>query len=540
MTSNAVLSPQPPVPPTDPAPTLSPRRYGLFAALAGVASALLTLAVAEVLALLFGGSGEPVLAVGSLIIDLVPAGFKTLVIDLFGTGDKLVLGLALGLLILLLAAAVGLLEARRRPLGMVLLGLVAAIAIFAVVTRAEGGPVDGIPTAAGAIGGMLLLRSLVNRLDAWRDVPPRRASAPVSQSKQYERRAFLNMLVIAGVASAVVGTGARMLGAAQTAVRDLRDAIRLPAPASAAPVIPASAELDVAGISPFVTPNETFYRIDTALQVPSVDPTTWKLRITGMVEEEVEISYDDLLALPLQEDLVTLTCVSNEVGGDLIGNALWLGYPIRELLAKAKPTAGADMVLSTSVDGFTASTPLPVLQDDKLDALLAVGMNGQPLPIEHGFPVRMVVPGLYGYVSATKWVTELKVTTFAQDQGYWTSRGWTAKGPIKLSSRIDVPAAGYAVKAGTVAVAGVAWAQHVGIKRVQVRIDSGAWQDATLATTVSVDSWLQWSFAWDATAGSHEIQVRSTDAAGLVQTADEAPPAPDGSSGYHTIQVQVN
>jgi DMSO/TMAO reductase YedYZ molybdopterin-dependent catalytic subunit len=301
--------------------------------------------------------------------------------------------------------------------------------------------------------------------------------------------------------------------------------------------VPASATLDVEGISPWVVPNADFYRIDIALQVPAIDPGDWTLRIHGQVENEVVLTWAELTALPLEEHYVTLACVSNEVGGDLIGNAKWLGYPLRELLAKAKPLAGADMALSSGPDGFTAGTPLEVLQDPKRAALLAIGMNGEPLPLEHGFPARMVVPGLYGYVSATKWVTDIDITRFADAEGYWTPRGWSEKGPVKISSRIDTPLGG--VSSGDVTVAGVAWAQHTGISRVEVQVDGGAWQDAELATVVTVDSWLQWRFRWQAAAGSHTLRVRATDANGLVQTEADAPPAPDGSTGYHEVQVSV-
>jgi DMSO/TMAO reductase YedYZ molybdopterin-dependent catalytic subunit len=287
-----------------------------------------------------------------------------------------------------------------------------------------------------------------------------------------------------------------------------------------------------------VTDNDNFYRIDTALQVPVIDPETWSLSITGLVENPLQIDYATLSAKPLVEHMVTLTCVSNEVGGNLAGNALWLGYPIRELLAEARPQDGADMVLSTSDDGWTAGTPLEVLTDPDRQALLAIGMNGEPLPLEHGFPVRMVVPGLYGYVSATKWVTELKVTTFTADQGYWTPLGWSARGPIKIATRIDRPGR-RTLDQGLVIVAGVAWAQHTGIAGVEVQIDSGPWQQAQLAEVAGPDTWRQWKFAWDATAGSHTITARATDASGKLQTAEVAPSAPDGATGYHQVAVKV-
>lgn len=259
-----------------------------------------------------------------------------------------------------------------------------------------------------------------------------------------------------------------------------------------------------------------------------------------MVENEVEIDFAELLALPLEESTTTLACVSNYVGGDLIGNATWLGYPIRELLARATPRSGADMVLSRSQDGFTAGTPLEALTDGR-NAILAVGMNGEPLPLEHGYPVRMVVPGLYGYVSATKWVVELKLTRFDQEQGYWTPRGWSELGPVKLSSRIDVPRAGTTAPAGSVVIAGVAWSQHVGVSAVAVQVDDGPWQNATLADAISVDTWRQWAYTWaNATAGEHVVRVRATDTAGTVQTSATSDVAPNGATGLHEISVSVS
>jgi len=257
-----------------------------------------------------------------------------------------------------------------------------------------------------------------------------------------------------------------------------------------------------------------------------------------MVDREVVVTWDELLALPMTESFVTLACVSNTVGGSLIGNARWLGYPIRELLARAGVQSDADMVLSTSVDGFTASSPLEALTDDR-DALLAIGMNGEPLPIEHGFPVRMVVPGLYGYVSATKWVTELEVTRFDRAMAYWTPRGWSERGPIKLQSRIDVPRAGRQIEAGDAVIAGMAWYQHIGVDGVEVRVDGGPWQAAELASAISTDTWVQWSVPWVAETGAHTIECRAVAVDGEVQTDDPAPPAPDGAQGWHRIDVTV-
>lgn len=330
-----------------------------------------------------------------------------------------------------------------------------------------------------------------------------------------------------------------MLSTARNTAIAVRQALKLPAAKTRAAPLPAGVQAPVEGVTPFVTPNTDFYRIDTALHVPVIDPSTWELRVHGMVEEEFTLGFDELLAEDLIESYVTLTCVSNVVGGNLAGNAKWLGYPLREVLARAKPTAGADMVLSTSSDGFSASTPLPILQDSR-DAILAVGMNGEPLPLEHGFPVRMVVPGLYGYVSATKWVVDLEVTTFAEKAGYWTSRGWSSHGPIKTASRVEVPRALARVPAGTVAIGGSAWAQTKGISKVEVQLDDGDWQLAELAAEASVDTWRQWSFIWDgATTGTHQVRVRAYDADNERQIEEQAPPAPDGSSGWHSITFTV-
>ncbi|GAA2224952.1 molybdopterin-dependent oxidoreductase [Herbiconiux moechotypicola] len=520
-------------------------RSKLWASAAGLVSAAVVLAVAEIAAVVAGAETSPLFAVGSFVIDLAPAGVKEFVIALFGTGDKAALLVLLGLVVAALAVAAGLLERRRPPFGVVVLVAVSGVAVLAVTTRAGASGFAAVPTVLGMVAGVLVLRMLIGRLAAWeraesveRLSPSVGTTGPSTQAR-LDRRRFLGATGVAAVAAVFGGVLARSMNATATAVSAVREAITLPVASTAAPAVPAGASLDVAGITPYVTGNDSFYRIDTALQVPQVDSSNWALRITGMVEQEIELGYDELLALPLEEHLVTLACVSNEVGGDLIGNALWLGYPIRLLLERAKPLAGADMVLSTSTDGFTAGSPLESLTDPDRVALLAVGMNGDPLPVEHGFPVRMVVAGLYGYVSATKWVVELKVTRFADAEGYWTPRGWSALGPIKTESRIDVPSAGASVEAGTVAVAGVAWAQHTGITAVEVRIDDGEWSPARLADTAGVDTWVQWVYEWDAPSGEHMISVRATDASGYTQTSAEAPPAPDGATGWDSHRVIV-
>ncbi|TFD57204.1 oxidoreductase [Cryobacterium suzukii] len=515
-------------------------------AAAGLAAALAGLGVAELTAAWIAPGASPVLTVGALVIDIVPPAVKDLVIGLFGTADKIVLIVTIVLVLLLVAGLAGILESRRPPFGRLLVVLIGAIALFAALSRSSASTLDAVPAVVAMGVAAIALTFLTTRLPVDRRTGH---SATASSPEQVpihleeggpDRRRFLVYTGITAGIGLLALAGTQFSAAATRAADAARALFTLPTPSVRAAAIPAGASLDVAGITPLITPNADFYRIDTALSVPRIDPRDWRLKITGMVENEVEIDFAELLALPLEESTTTLACVSNYVGGDLIGNATWLGYPIRELLARAKPTGNADMVLSTSQDGFTAGTPIEALTDGR-NAILAVGMNGEPLPLEHGYPVRMVVPGLYGYVSATKWVVELKLTRFDQEQGYWTPRGWSAQGPIKLSSRIDVPRQGASVSAGSIVIAGVAWSQHVGISAVAVQIDDGPWQDATLADAISVDTWRQWAYTWqNASAGDHTVKVRATDAAGLVQTSATADVAPNGATGLHEISVSVS
>ncbi|QAY70939.1 molybdopterin-dependent oxidoreductase [Xylanimonas protaetiae] len=527
-----------------------------WAALAGVVAAGAGLAVAELVAAWVAPGSSPVLAAGGAVVDAVPGWLKDLAVSLFGTADKAVLLATMGVVLAAGAALAGVLEVRRPPWGQVLLGAVGVVAALVATARPGATAAWAVPSVVGVGPGVALLRSLagrVRRLGAAQerlaapagDAADGRRAAAARREADLDRRSFLQLTGLAAAGAFVAVVASRAVGAGARAAQAVRETLRLPSPATPAPAVPAGADFGYPGLADYVTSNDAFYRIDTALRVPVVDPTTWTLRVVGLVDDPFELTWDELLALPLEEHHVTLACVSNEVGGDLVGNALWLGYPVRELLARARPHADADMVLSRSVDGFTAGTPLAVLQEPDRDCLLAVGMNGEPLPVEHGFPARLVVPGLYGYVSATKWVTELKVTRFADDVAYWTPRGWSERGPVKLQSRIDVPRYGDTVTPGddgTVAVAGVAWAQHTGIGGVEVQVDDGPWEAATLAATVGPDTWRQWRVAWDtgsARAGDHTLRVRATDADGHVQTSEEAPPDPDGATGWHTIQVTV-
>lgn len=503
----------------------------LAAGTVGVVSAAALLGAAELVALIVDRRASPILAVSSFVVDVVPRPLKEFAIETFGDADKIVLLASVGVAAVIGAAIAGLLQLARPPFGAVLLALAGTAAAAATATRAGSVPVlAALPSVVGTVVGLVVLVVLARSLRRWRATPTAGAGPA--------RREFLLLTTGVGVGALLVGVGSRVVASTVSSVSALRRALRLPDPTTRV-TIPAGAEFDIDGLSPLITPNADFYRVDTALTVPQVDPATWRLDVTGMVDEPVTLGFDDLLAMGPAEYGVTLTCVSNPVGGDLVGTAIWLGVPVRDILARARPQNGADMVLSRSVDGFTASTPLESLTDDTLDAILAVGMNGEPLPLEHGFPVRMVVPGLYGYVSATKWLTELRVTRFADEEAYWTPRGYSAKAPIKLSSRIDTPRVDRAVPAGRVTIAGMAWAQPVGVGRVEVQIDDGAWRDATLSTPINGATWVQWYLDWEATAGTHYLAVRATDLDGTTQIVERAPIAPDGSTGLERTLIRV-
>lgn len=497
------------------------------AAFAGLAAATLGVGLGELAAAIIDPASSPFAVIGGGLIDLAPSWAKDTAIALFGTADKVALLVGIGLVLAAVAALAGILERRRPPIGAVIFGILGAVAVVTALTRANAGPYAWAPGIIAGGLSVIFVRMLVRRLR------PIAGFAPDHD----DRRRFLVWTAGAAAAGLIALAVGNVVSGASRSIEAVRAALRLPKAASPATAVPAAAELGVPGLAPVVTPNADFYRIDTALVLPRVDTADWSLRIHGMVDREVTITWDELVALPMTEAYVTLACVSNEVGGSLIGNARWLGYPIRELLARAGVQADADMVLSTSIDGFTASSPLETLTDDR-DALLAIGMNGEPLPIEHGFPVRMVVPGLYGYVSATKWVTQLEVTRFDRALAYWTPRGWSDHGPIKLQSRIDVPRGGRPVEAGDSVIAGMAW-QQVGIAGVEVRVDGGPWQSAELADAISADTWVQWSLPWTAESGSHTIECRALSVDGDTQTDTPAAPAPDGAQGWHRVEATV-
>ncbi|GAB2725514.1 molybdopterin-dependent oxidoreductase [Nocardia thraciensis] len=552
---------------------------GLRAA-CGIVAAGLTLGVAELVAVPVGQGSAPLAAIGSTVVDRTPDRVREWAIDTFGTNDKPVLFVCMGIVAVGVAAAAGRVERTDRPFGSALLAVFGLVAAVVAANRQGASWTWALPTLVGLVLGLTVLRWLIRRcekVEPGRDGVPARSQAapgvgrprddvvaapdasrataaghPASGTRDtadgaaasggstgaLDRRQAVRGIVGVGIVAASTGLAGRLLGARAHSVSAERAAVRLPLPNVAAPPIDPAADLRIPGLTPYLTPNADFYRIDTALVVPQVSTDAWSLRIHGMVEREIRIGYADLMRRPAVERLVTLACVSNPIGGDLIGNARWLGYRLDELLAEARPHPDADMVLSRSIDGFTAGSPLHTFTDGG-DALLAVGMNGEPLPVAHGYPARLVVPGLYGYVSATKWVTELEVTRFDRAQAYWTKRGWSAHGPIKTGTRIDTPRAGARPGSGNVVVAGVAWAQHRGIRAVEVQIDDGPWEPARLAVEPTIDTWRQWSYDWDAVPGPHTLRARSTDGTGQVQTSDVRDVIPDGATGYPTVSVRV-
>ncbi|MEU3323432.1 molybdopterin-dependent oxidoreductase [Streptomyces sp. NPDC006785] len=510
-----------------------------LAALSGLLAGFAALTVAELVSAAVRRQASPVTAVGGAAIDRTPAGVKDWAIRTFGEDDKLVLQLGIVITLALFAVAVGLLALRHRRTGSAAVLLFGVVGAAAAVSRPDStGFTDGLPSVVGAVAGAVLLYVLVGRLT----VAP---AAEAGEEAGWDRRGFLVAAAAAAAASTAAGAVGRALNgrSAQDAVA-ARDAVRLPAPASPAEPIPAGAQPRVRGISSFTTPNDDFYRVDTALVIPKVDAGSWRLRIHGEgVRRDLEFSYQDLLNRPLIEREITLCCVSNEVGGPYIGHARWIGVRLADLLKEAgvkPPSRGgkADQIIARSVDGMTIGTPVEDVMDGR-DAMLAVGMNGEPLPFVHGFPVRMLVPGLYGYVSACKWIEDIELTTFDSYDAYWVKRDWAREAPIKTQSRIDAPKPFARPEAGTVMVAGVAWAQHRGIEKVEIRVDDGPWKPAQLAEQATVDTWRQWTYPWQATPGSHTLTVRATDGTGETQTEKRTKTIPDGASGWHSVVVTV-
>jgi DMSO/TMAO reductase YedYZ molybdopterin-dependent catalytic subunit len=508
--------------------------------LSGIAAAAVALGVSALVAVPFGASADSRTAVGSSVIDLTPGPVKEWAIQTFGPSDKLFLSVMVLIVIAVVAAVAAPWERSRIPVGSLVIAIAALAGSAAVLSRTGASFFDIVPTLIGALCGIVTLRFLTSGRLGDGDVAPR-SSEDVDEPDQPREPG--RRLSLAAIGFLGVGVLAGALGAVLSrqlhSVSGEREAFTPPTLKKRIPPAPPNVQPDGVALPSFVTSNEDFYRIDTALSVPQLSRNQWQLKIHGMVDHEVTYRFDDLTKFDLVEKMVTLACVSNPVGGDLISNAVWTGYRVRDLLAAVGVHPDADMVMSTSSDGFTAGTPVEALTDDR-DSLLAITMNGQPLPIEHGYPARLVVPGLYGYVSATKWIVDLELTRFDRAEAYWTRLGWSARGPIKTESRIDVPRSGADVSRGPVRFGGVAWAQPRGVKAVEVQIDEGPWQPAQLGAAYTNDAWRLWSFDWQAEQpGSHQIAVRATDQTGAVQTSQQADVVPDGATGWHTVSFAV-
>jgi len=484
------------------------------------------------------GAPSPLLAVARFIVDMQPPGAKDFVVGLFGENDKVAFEIFIILVAFAIGAGLGRLAPTRPDLGNGILVAFAG-AGFAAATRDPNNVLVLSAAVAGAeaIVGIWILRRLVPVAAAGSTAGPDQLAA----GPDWRRRSLL-------VSGGAIAVGSLVVGALGRYLLERQRAPATPADLPAAPVgvaLPpgadiATADLTVQGLTPIVVPNADFYRIDTAFIPPSVDRSTWRLKVTGLVDREVELTYDELVAMPIVEQFVTIACVSNEVGGDLVGNAKWTGVALRDVLAIAGVQASADQLVGRSVDGWTAGMPVEWVMDPERQPMIAVGMNGEPLPRAHGYPARLIIPGLYGYVSATKWLAELELTRFDQFHGYWVPLGWAERAPILTQSRIDVPHSGASVQAGTVPVAGVAWAPDRGVRGVEVQVDGGPWQAATVSAPISNATWVQWLFRWDAAPGSHQLAVRAVDGTGEAQTDLHSPPAPDGARGHHTISVNVS
>lgn len=480
-------------------------------------SVAVALAAGHLVAGLVSPAASPFLAVGNTAIDLTPTALKNFAVRTFGENDKLVLLGGMGVVLAILGVVAGLLSRRSPWPGTVLAGLLGLLGIAAVLARPTTTAWSVLAPLASLVAGVAAFRWL------WSLAP---AVVP-------GRRKFLLSTAAVAAVAGVAAVGGQLL-AGRVDVEASRRGIRL-RPRETAPEIPFGADFAREGTPSFLTPNEKFYRVDTALTVPRLRAEDWRMRVHGMVDNEMVLTYDDLLRRPLVEKTITLVCVSNEVGGPYISTSNFIGVSLSDLLRDAGVRPGADQLATTSVDGWTCGTPVASIMAPGSNALLALGMNGEPLPIERGFPVRMVVPGLYGYVSATKWLVDAELTTFAAFDAYWARRGWGKKAPVKVMSRIDRPKSFERAPAGKFVAAGVAWAQHTGVDGVEVRVDGGPWQKAALATEVNVDTWRMWRVELDLAPGNHTLECRATDRTGYTQTNERAAPIPDGATGWHSI-----
>ena len=491
---------------------------------AGVLSAAAAVGVGHGVAAIINPVASPILAVGAVLIDGAPTPAKEFAVRTFGTYDKPILIGGIALALTVFAAALGLIAWRARRVALVGISLLGVAGMAAAVYR--GSLVDAVPSVVAGLVGVAAMWLLT------------RPSAPGRRQASPSRRRLLVGLGATGLLAAVGGLGGAIVGRARSTASAARRMVGLPAPASPAAPIPARAQLPA--MTAFTTPNDSFYRVDISLVTPRVDVTNWSLTVDGMVDRPQVFSYSDLLALPMIERTITLTCVSNEVGGPYVGNATWLGVPFSEIISRVGVRAGVDQVFSYSSDsGYTCSTPYQAVSDGR-DAMIVVGMNGEVLPDAHGFPARMLVPGLFGFVSATKWLKRIEFSRYAEREAYWTKRGWAVDAPILTQSRIDVPKSLGTLPKDRPVIAGVAWAQHRGIAKVEIRIDEGEWQPVKLAAEAGIDTWRQWSYVYDGPAGRHTAQVRATDRSGAVQPERRTKVFPSGARGWHQIQFTVD
>lgn len=510
----------------------------MMAGAAGLVAAAVGLGLAEVIAGVSRNFRSPVVAVGDRVVDFVPGPIKDVAIAVFGNDDKVALLVGIGLVLAIYAIVTGIVADRRHPrwgdAGITLFAVVGATA--AIADRIGVKWSAGIPSVVGGVAAILMLRLLLKPLPSqWGEsLSPTQSGHTPDVTHPSQRRRFIAGLAAATVGSAVLAGSGRRLQRRFEA-EPARQALTLPESQNPLPDAPPT--IQVPSAATFFTPNDDFYRVDTALVVPQVDVSTWTLAVTGMVGESLTISYGDLLERPLIEADITMTCVSNTIGGGLVGTARWLGVRLDELLEEAGVEPAADQIVGRSVDGYTCGFPTAAL--DGRDALVAVGMNGEALPLDHGFPARLVVPGIYGYASATKWLTEIELTTFEQFDHYWVPRGYARQAPIKMQSRIDSPRGLDKIAAEPTVIGGVAWAQPLGISAVEVSIDDGPWTEADLADELSGSTWRQWSLPWEPSPGRHTITVRAVDNNKAIQTEQRSEPLPNGASGHHTIVVLV-
>ena len=499
--------------------------------LAGLAAGGAGLATSYVVASVLAVRDSPVVAVAELVIRVTPGAVVEQAIASLGAADKPLLVGGIFVFLALVFAWAGRLAARIWWLAVLLLGALAGVGVVAVAIQETPSAVSYLPIAVGFVTWVLVLSLLTDRLRA--------AERPATDERvpTEGRRGFLIGAGAVVVISLGLGGLGRFFGRGRREVEESRRLLRLTGVTE--PRVPPGTKIGLAGVSPWATPVEDFYLIHTAIALPTIEPEEWRLRIHGLVDREITLTYQDLLARERTEAWVTLNCVSNPVGGDLIGNAWWSGVSLPDLLDEAGVSDEADALLQTSEDGWTCGTPLSVVRDGR-EAMLAVAMDGRPLPIEHGFPVRTLVPGLYGFVSATKWVVDIEVTRFGRFEAYWTGKGWAEQAPVRLASRIDVPRSGAEVAAGDVRVGGVAWQQHVGIEAVEVAVDGGEWQAVDLAEAPTDDTWVQWAGTVSVDPGDHTLRVRATSRDGEVQTSVERDVVPDGATGWHDVEFTAS